>query len=155
MHLGFFFHSCNAPETITDLLARVGLSIASKTVDMAVTNLSKEAYIGMQRLGHGLLVSYAFDNLDIDLKHSVPTVEKPQESLIHITTGTMLPLHHGVTRADLDCSDFLWQRFYRNPDIKAEDIPHISFYDLLNIHPEPPAHLSDLTRRERFNAWKY
>ncbi|KAF8170079.1 hypothetical protein BJ912DRAFT_861513 [Pholiota molesta] len=153
--MGIFLHSCNAPETITDLLARIGLSIASSTVNLAVTNLSKEAYVGMQRLGQGLLVSYAFDNLDIDLKHSVPTVEKPQDTLIHITSGTMLPLYHGITQADLDCSDFLWQRFYRNPNIKPEDVPNISFYDLLNIHPKPPPHPTGLTRRERFNAWKY
>jgi hypothetical protein len=39
------------------------------------------------------MASYAYDNLDIDLKHSVPTIEKGQETLIHLTTGTMLPLH--------------------------------------------------------------
>ncbi|KAF8154632.1 hypothetical protein B0H34DRAFT_660621 [Crassisporium funariophilum] len=153
--VGIFLHSCNAPETITELLAHMGLSIASSTVNAAVVHLSQEAYIAMRHMGESFLVSYAYDNLDIDFKHTVPTVEKPQDSLVHITSGTMLPLYHGITRADLDCSDFLWRKYYRNPNIQMQDLPRIPYYDLLNIYPEPPLHLSGLNRRERFNAWKY
>ncbi|KAF8154509.1 hypothetical protein B0H34DRAFT_626989, partial [Crassisporium funariophilum] len=40
--VGIFLYSCNAAETITKLLAHIGLSIAAHTVNSAVTNLSKE-----------------------------------------------------------------------------------------------------------------
>lgn len=150
--IGIFLHSCNAPESIMELLARMGVSIAANTVNNAVKNLSKEAQSGMQKLGQTFLASYAYNNLDIDLQHTVPTVEKPQDTLIHITSGTMLPLLHGVTLADLDCSDELWKLYHRNPEV--QDLPSIPFYNLLDIYPEDPDNLG-MTRRDRFNAWKY
>ena len=154
--VGVFLHSCNAPETIMEMLAHMGLSISVTTVNAAVANLSREAEVGIRTLGETVLAAYAYDNLDVDLKHQVPTAEKPQESLTHITTGTMIPLYHGINRRDLDCADILWNSYYRNPNVKMEDLPSskVSFYDLLDIYPEVD-HESGLTRRERFNAWKY
>ena len=151
--VGVFLHASNAPETIINLLSHMGVSVAAKTVTRAIKNLSKEAHTEIRTLGQMFLTSYAYDNLDIDLKHSVPTDEKPQDTLIHITSGTLLPLYD-VSREDLDCSEELWKNYHYNPASRNQDIRHISFYDLHDIHPETP-HLSELTRRERFNAWKY
>ena len=100
------------------------------------------------------MASYAYDNLDIDLKHSVPTVEKPHDTLIHLTTGTMLPLYHGVSLQDLNCSDTLWKSSVNNPCARRQDLPFIETEHLLALHPEAP-HPSNLLRRERFNAWKF
>lgn len=137
-----------------ELLAHAGLSISTSTINDAVTSLSAEAVVEMRRLGRTFLTSYAFDNLDIDLKHSVPTAEKPQDTLIHITSGTMLPLHHGITKADLDCSDKLWQCSINNRKAERENLPTIDILDLLHIHPEQ-ADPTGFLRRDRFISWKF
>jgi hypothetical protein len=56
-----------------------------------VNSLSKESQTEIQKLGQTLLTSYyAYDNLDIDLKHAVPTIEQETASatLIHLTLAT-------------------------------------------------------------------
>jgi len=151
--LGIFLHSCNAPETVVELLSRMSLSIASSTISDAVRNLSKEAEQGIHLAGQSLLTAYAYDNLDIDFKKSTPTTDKNQDTLVHLTTGTMLPLAH-ATLNDLRCSEELWQKYYRNADLDPKDIPSVSIDKLHSIHPEQP-HPSKLSRRNRFNAWKY
>jgi len=97
---------------------------------------------------------YAYNNLDIDLKQLVPTAENPQNTLVHLTTGTMIPLEHQITASDLDCSDFLWKKHQNNLDARPHDLPRVTFEQLLELHPKtiPP---DGLHRRKRFNAWKY
>ena len=151
---GIFLHASNTPETVRELLSRIGVSISTGAINEAVSSLSKEAEAEVRRLGRTQLASYAYDNLDIDLKHSVPTVEKPHDTLIHLTTGTMLPLYHGVSLQDLDCSDILWRSSVNNPYARRQDLPLIETEHLLMLHPESP-HPSNLLRRERFNAWKF
>jgi hypothetical protein len=63
--VGIFLHSCGAPETVRELLARIGLSILTTTINEAVNNLSEEAAKEIQKEGQTLLTSYAYDNLDI------------------------------------------------------------------------------------------
>ena len=89
--LGIFLHSCGAPETVRELLAHMGLSISTTSINEAISNLSKEAIAETRKIGNSLLTTYAYDNLDIDLKHSTPTVENSAETLIHITSGTCSP----------------------------------------------------------------
>ncbi|KAF8815307.1 hypothetical protein BYT27DRAFT_7011335, partial [Phlegmacium glaucopus] len=100
-----------------------------------------------------LLTLYAYDNLDIDLKHLVPTVENPFNTLVHLTTASMLPLMHNISLDDLNCSDFLWKRYQHNFNALQQDIPNIPFEKLLEIHSEEI--VSGPSRRKRFNAWKY
>lgn len=152
--IGVFLHAANAPETVCDLLARMGVSIATSTINNAVSSLSKEAETGIRKHGRNFLTLYAYDNLDIDLKHSVPTVEKPQDTLVHLTTGTMMPLYHDVTQDDLNCSDELWRKCKQNIDVQPQNISHISFDKLLNLYPDEPDS-TGLFRHKRFNAWKY
>ena len=144
----------NAPETVCELLARMGISIATSTINNAVSSLSKEAATGIRKLGQSFLTLYAYDNLDIDLKHSVPTVEKPQDTLVHLTTGTMMPLYHDVTQDDLNCSDELWSKCRQNIDVQPQNTPNISFDKLLGLYPDEPDP-SGLFRHKRYNAWKY
>jgi len=151
--VGIFLHSCNTPETAIDLLSRLGVSVSSKTISNATHSLSREAERGMKKLGHTLLAGYVYDNLDIDFKRSVSTVEKPQDTLVHLTTGTMLPLHH-INLDDLDCADKLWKISPLNPEFKRSNLTPIPDNGLYNIHPEE-SHASGLTRRQRFNAWKF
>ena len=152
--IGVFLHACNTPEGVLELLAHLGVSIAPSTIVNAVSNLSKESSTAIRKLGGTLLTLYAYDNLDVDFKHLVPTIENPQNTLVHLTTGSLLPLIHDVTLDDLDCAEFLWKRYQHNFHALPRDIPNIPFEKLLEIHPEVTTS-GDLSRRKRFNAWKY
>ncbi|KAF8168746.1 hypothetical protein BJ912DRAFT_862514, partial [Pholiota molesta] len=152
--MGIFLQSCNCPETLRELLARIGLSISTSTINEAIHNLSAGADKALKELGRTLLALLAYDNIDFDLKHSVPTVEKAESTLIHLTSGTMMPLPDSVTLADLDCANELWRKSPNNPLVLPQDIPHIDFDDLLTIHPEIPDS-NDMLPRDRFNAWKF
>jgi hypothetical protein len=138
---------------VREFLAHAGLSVSTTSINNTITNLSKEAGSKVRELGKSFLTSYAYDNLDIDLKHSVPTLEKPEETLIHLTSGTMLPLHE-VNPGDLDCSDQLWVMSRLNMDTPRNAVPNVDTEDLANLHPEQD-HPSGLLRDERFNAWKF
>jgi hypothetical protein len=153
--VGLFLESCNTPETVRELLAHMGLSISTTAINDMVNSLSKESRTEIQMLGQTLLTSYAYDNLDIDLKHAIPTIEKDPTMLIHLTSATMLPLDDTVVLEDLNCSEMLWKKSRLN--IKAcrgdlASLPEIN--NLLDIHPEME-HPSGLLRRDRFNAWMF
>ena len=76
-------------------VAHTRLSISSSAVNDAATNLSKGFAQTRRKTGQTLCTAYAIDNVDIELKHLVPTVENIDEALAHLTLGTMLPLQHG------------------------------------------------------------
>jgi len=85
---GIFLHAAKASDAVVELLSRIGLSISRAATDDAVSS----------------------DNFDVEVKHLVPTVEKPQDALLHLTSGTLIRLEHGVTTQDLCCSEELWKR---------------------------------------------
>ena len=151
--IGVFLHACNTPDAVLELLAHLGVSISPSTISTAVSNLSKESSSNIQKLGRTLLTLYAYDNLDVDLKHLVPTVENPLNTLVHLTTGSMLPVIHDITLDDLNCAEFLWKRYQHNFHALPQDIPNIPFEKLFEIHPEDTT--SGPSRRKSFNAWKY
>jgi len=144
--IGVFLKSCNAPETVCEFLAQTGLSLSVSSINNAVTNLLREAGAEIRKLGKSFLTSYAYDNLNINLKHSVPTLENSQDTLIHLTTGTMLPLHE-VTLDDINCSDQLWAKCRLNPDIPRNAVQKVDIVDLMGIHTEED-HPSGLLRDE-------
>jgi len=125
---------------VQELLAHLGVSISTTSINKAVANLLKESRSGIRREGQKFGAMYAYDNLDIDLKQLVPTAENTQNTLVHLTTGTMIPLGHQITTGDLDCSDFLWKKHQNNLDAQPKDLPCITFKQLLELHPEtiPP-----------------
>ena len=149
--VGVFLQSCNAPETLRELLAHMGVSVAMTTINSAIKSLSKQADVAIRDLGQSLLVSYAYDNLDVDLKHSVPTAENPQDTLAHLSTITMLPYHPSIKLESLSYSQELWKKCRH---LNARLQPSVTFDQLHSIYPEEP-HPSGLTCRQRFGAWKY
>ena len=151
--VGVFLHCCNTPESVIDFLARIGVSVSAKTITRSVKSLSKQAESAIRNTARKVLSAYAYDNLDVDMKPLLETVETAKTSLVHLTTATLLPLHH-VEQRDLDCSEMLWKMHTRNPHRQPSDVPHINQRKLNNIHPEVP-HSSGLTRRQRYNAWKF
>jgi hypothetical protein len=153
--MGVFLHSCGTPETVRELMAHMGLSLSTTSINDAIKNLSKDAATEIRRVGCQFTACYAYDNLDIDLKHSVPTLEQSEDTLIHLTTGTLFPLR-GITQEELMCSKELWEQssFNLTPTVT---VPRPSLDDLFEIHPEPmdPDQLLGHTRRDRFNSWKF
>lgn len=146
--IGIFLYSCCTPERVVNALARMGISISMNAILSAIKSLSNEAAHSLRTLGQTLLASYAYDNVDVNLKTSMPVSENPFESLKHLTSGLLLPLEHGVTRDDLRCSAELWAKSPFNPD-NEESLPDNKTYrNLMGIYPEPPG--SSLTQRERF-----
>jgi len=151
--IGMFLESCNTPETVRELLARIGISVSTTAINDMVSSLSKETQTDIQRLGQSLLAAYAYDNLDIDLKTAVPTMEKDTTTLIHLTSGTLLPLDDSITHDDLNCSEDLWKKSRDNLKAQRSDIPPApNLGRLITIHPEDE-HPSGLQRRDRFNSW--
>jgi hypothetical protein len=64
-------------------------------------------------------------------------------------------LEHGVKLDDLKCSEELWKKSRLNPKVDPQTLPPPrTCSDIESLHPEVE-HPSGLTRRERFNAWKF
>ncbi|KIJ12627.1 hypothetical protein PAXINDRAFT_82532, partial [Paxillus involutus ATCC 200175] len=78
-------------------------------INCAIRSLSAESQQNLHVLGQSLLASYAYDNFDVNLKLHVPTAEKSNDSLKHLTSGLLFPLVHGITTNDLRCSEELWR----------------------------------------------
>jgi hypothetical protein len=146
--IGIFLYSCCTPERVVNALARMGISISMNGILLAIKSLSSEAAHSLRALGQTLLASYAYDNVDMNLKTSMPVSENPFESLKHLTSGLLLPLEHGVTRDDLRCSAKLWTKSPFNPDNEESPPDNKTYRNLMSIYPEPPS--SSLTRRECF-----
>lgn len=159
--MGIFLHSCNCPETVRELFSRLGLSVSSSTINRGINNLSAEAEKAMVVLMQTLLALLAYDNVDLELKHSVPTVETPSSTSVHLTSGTFIPLRN-VALNDLNCADQLWEKSLNNPanahkttSLKAEP-PQIPIDDLLNIFAMTDVPDSNgLVQADRFNCWKF
>ncbi|EIW58994.1 uncharacterized protein TRAVEDRAFT_48125 [Trametes versicolor FP-101664 SS1] len=152
---GIFLHSCGAPEKLVKVLSRMGISIALSSIHRAIKSLTEHGSEDVRVLAQTLRASYAFDNLDFKVPSGIPTVEKPSDGLIHIATGTLLRLEHGVQREDLRCSAKLWDRNPSNP--QASDPrpynPRATMRHLFTLHPEPDVAEGGLSRRGRFRAW--
>ncbi|OCH86114.1 hypothetical protein OBBRIDRAFT_738596, partial [Obba rivulosa] len=152
--VGIFLHACSAPKAVIDLLSRLGLSISRSAINYAINHLSADSARQIEKLGRTLLSQKAYDNFDVELKHLVPTVEKPHDTLLHLTSGMLIKLEHGVVLDDLCCSDELWLNSIHNPsNIRRTDT--MDWFRLVgDIHAE--AQLSSgLTRRQHFHEWKF
>ncbi|KAI6115462.1 hypothetical protein EDD16DRAFT_1693351 [Pisolithus croceorrhizus] len=156
--LGLFLQSVHTPYKVINTLARLGITISTNTINMAIQALSVESQTSLQHLGQSLLVSYAYDNFDMDLKSYIPTIEKSNDSLKHLTSGLLFLLVHGVTLDDLKCSQELWGKLPLNPQVDDPHAPHQhAWWDLLKLllHPEPPGSKSMLSHWDWFNAWMF
>ncbi|KAL6300678.1 hypothetical protein BKA93DRAFT_705942, partial [Sparassis latifolia] len=64
----------------------------------------------IRTLGQSLTATYAYDNFDVKLNTLTPTVEKSTDNLLHLTSGLVFQLDHGVKKEDLRCSRELWEK---------------------------------------------
>lgn len=157
--LGIFCHANNTPEKVIEVLSRLGMSISIHAINDAITSLSQKCTVNLRELGQTLTAAYAYDNLDIDLKTSVPTVEKSTDHLKHLTTGLIFPLPPSVTPDDLRCSRQLWESSPLNdtlPDNRPNLAPRPDFNYLLKIHPEYSTISNEgLSGRDCWNRFKF
>ncbi|KAG6884204.1 hypothetical protein C0992_006774 [Termitomyces sp. T32_za158] len=160
--IGIFLHSCKTPEKVVEALARLGISISLNAIHNAITSLSAESANCIRALGQTLLVNYAYDNFDVNIQTSVPTVQRSATTLKHLTSGLIFPLQHGVTLDDMKCSERLWKQSHLNLHANPSDIPPSrSWKDIIDhfqiLHPEsnPPITLDGLSQREQFISWKF
>ncbi|KZT63653.1 hypothetical protein DAEQUDRAFT_638358, partial [Daedalea quercina L-15889] len=150
---GIFFHACVTPDKVIKALAHMGISISPYAINTAVKSLSRGSIEAIAALGETLTAVFAFDNFEIKLHTVTPTIDKPSQDLVHLTSGDIFALDHGVTADDLRCSRVLWDCSPLNPN-RSEILPTRSFLELLLLHPEAP-HMGNLSQRARFNAWKF
>jgi hypothetical protein len=155
--IAMFLQASKTPVRVINTLARIGISISTSSIDRMVDSLSSKSANKLRDLGQTLLACYAYDNFDVDLKTHVPTIDKPTDTLKHLTSALCFPLEHGITCEDMKCSDLLWAKSGLNPYADPSDIPpSITMEQLLNIHPEPdPEQFGGLSRRDRYNSWKF
>jgi hypothetical protein len=107
------------------------------TIHDTIRSLSKETQDILHEIGEKLLVGYAYDNFDINFKTLVPTVERPGDTLTHLTSGCLIFLEHGISLSDLNCSDELWASSRLNPSVNGKTLPTFTCANLETLHPEP------------------
>ncbi len=159
--MGIFLHSCRAPEKLIKVLSRMGLSVSLASIHRAVHSLSRQSRTGIQHVGRSLIVSYAYDNFDVKLNtgFGIPTVDSLTELLIHLTSGLMLKLHHGVKLDHMRVFGSLWDMNPNNPYASnPKEFDPIQAFELLyRLHsPRPEAHIPGKprgNRHSRFRAW--
>jgi len=135
---GIFPHSCNTPEKVIDALAHMGISISINSIYNAIHSLLLEMYETLWKMGQMVLIAYVYDNFDINFKTYIPMVEKIHDTLVHLTSGVLIYLEHGVTIEDLRCSEELWKKSNINPQAQPSNIPPMRTHeDLESLHPEP------------------
>ncbi|KAF9005029.1 hypothetical protein BDQ17DRAFT_1168344, partial [Cyathus striatus] len=90
--IGIFLHVCKTPEKVIEALVHLGISVLLNMIHVAITSLSMESADTLCKMGQTHLVAYAYDNFDVDLKTSVPTIEKSTTTLKHLTLALIFPL---------------------------------------------------------------
>lgn len=153
---GIFLHACNTPDKIVKALAHMGISISPSSINNAIRSLSIESANTVRELGQSREAMYAYDNLEVTLNTTTPTFEQSTDRLIHLTSGMIMRMGHGVKASDLRCSDVVWQMSLVNPRViySPTPPPQYTFEHLLTLHPEPK-HPSGLNRHGRFTSWLF
>ncbi|KAF8121569.1 hypothetical protein EV363DRAFT_1457439 [Boletus edulis] len=151
--LGFFMQSTHTPYKVIDTFARIGVSISTDAINLAVRSLSVESENTLKAIGRSFLASYAYDNFDVDLKSDIASVEKSNDSLKHLTSGLLFPMVHGVTTEDLRCSQEIWLKSPLNRQVAEEDKPpKRTWRDLVHLHLTDH---SSTSRHISFNSWMF
>jgi hypothetical protein len=153
--LGVFMRSANTPVAVIEVFAHLGLLISPTSIRNAITSLSKESACEIKAVGSTLLASLAYDNFNMNLKQLVPTVDGRQETMLHMTSATFIPLQHNVTLQDLSCLQLLLERYNRR---RFGGQPPATIYQLFEkVNDANPDVLDEqgLDCRKRFNAWKF
>ena len=107
--IGVFLHSTHTPDRVINALHCAGITISSASISRAVKSMSAKTTEQLATLGRTLCLLYAYDNFDIQEKHSTPTLENNIDPLRHLTLALVFPFQHGVVPEDLRVSEGLWE----------------------------------------------
>lgn len=158
--MGVFLHACSTPDKVVKVLSRIGITVSLTTIRRAIKSLSTQSYLDIEKLGRTLLTSYAYDNFDVLLQTLIATVDgrDSERGLLHLTSGTLLRLEHGVTLQDLKCSSLLWNRSELN--LHATNPipfdPQATMEHLCRLHLEPEINEPGLLRRQgQYRSWMF
>ena len=152
--IGLFLHAAQAPETVHELMARLGLAISTTTTHKSINSLAIQAKQELRSFGQTGRVLYAFDNVDIYLRHSTPVITNT-EALIHLTSAIALPLNGGMTES-LCCYTELQNKMRHFAGLRAQGRAPLSPELLLKLFREPPiTHPSGLRRQHRFYLYMF
>ena len=136
------------------MLAHMGISISTSTINNTIKSLSINARCTLQQLGRTLCAGVAYDNVDILIKAYVPTVEKSTKNLKHLTSGLFFPLMHDVTCKDLKCSKELWVKSPYNPINLGIQLDKKTYFDFVVLLMEDVDEAS-MTSQDHFIAWLF
>ncbi|KAG1896459.1 uncharacterized protein F5891DRAFT_958578, partial [Suillus fuscotomentosus] len=89
--LGMFLQSTHTPQKVIETLERMGISVSVNAILSGTQSLAAQTHQHLRSLGRSLLVAYAYDNFDIDLKTHEHKIENSMETLKHLTSGLMFP----------------------------------------------------------------
>ncbi|KAI0699966.1 hypothetical protein BC835DRAFT_1267159, partial [Cytidiella melzeri] len=156
--MGIFLHSCNTPKKVIKVLACMGISVSLTSIHRAIHSFKSECSTDIQRLGCTLSASYAYDNFDVKFSTGIPTVDSSEDLMVHLTSGTLIRLEHGVTADDLHCADELWNKSPNNPHAKnpIPFLPYQTLQFLRTLHPEDHDNSAPrLTRRGLFHLYLF
>ncbi|KAG1908784.1 uncharacterized protein F5891DRAFT_1124414 [Suillus fuscotomentosus] len=124
--VGVFLQSMHTPQKVINTLSRMSVSVSVNTINTAVLSLSAEFHCAIHALVH--------------------TVSESEDMLVHLTSGLLFPLQHGVTCKDLWCSMTLWEKSPLNLELNLST-------DLLWLHLDS-LNAAGLSHGDCFNSSK-
>ena len=124
------WHATNTPSLTIEILSHIGLAVSQTSINNMIDSLSKKQMEGIQEWAKDLLVGLAYDNFDMMMDTSEPSLLN-FAVFWNAASGTILRLYH-VLAAALHCSRYLWDRSPLNRHRKEEDQPPpVEWNDLL------------------------
>ena len=152
--IGLFLHSNSTPEKVIELFARASLSISPDAIMKAVDSLSQEALEITRKVGKTGLVSYAYDNFDVELPTTLHGIEQTASNSHHLTSGTLIPLEHGVCLDDLRCSNELWEKSaFNDLSLQKQLFPHV--FKVISLVHTKPSPKPKMNHHDHFNAFMF
>jgi hypothetical protein len=152
--IGVYIHTANTPEDVVDIMARLGVSISSSSINAAISSLSADATQEILKVAMTGTMMFGWDNFDVQLKPLVPRIEDPQNNMLNMTSGTFIPLREGYNPMDMDCAEEVYRSMWYSSQLKSGPDP-VNYRTLLEIHTEPTRNDSrELTWREQYALFK-
>ncbi|KAG9116833.1 hypothetical protein FRC07_007412 [Ceratobasidium sp. 392] len=150
---GMFSHSTNTPTKVIKMMSHAGISISPSSINQMSDRMSKEARERLKVNLRDMPYAIAYDNLEITFATNQPTLAHDTK-LTHLMTATLIPLHPGTQKKDLQLCEEVWARSAHNSE-RSEDAPsidlsHDRFMDLVGKASFPP---DDEQSVESLYAW--
>lgn len=135
------------------MLAHGGLSVSTDAINEIINSLSENAHAALQKLAKTLLLAFAYDNFDLTLDVGTPTVENFGRMMVHLTSGTGIPLLPWVLPEHLEFADYIWERSMNNRK-RTVSLPELDFESLLALR-DTEIDEDGLSSSQAFQAYQF